>query len=102
MATSFGDELKRLRNERGISQQDMADQVAKLGVTFSRSFLGMLEQGNAERLGADVLFRICEVLGVKCTHFQVFLAPPVSAQSEESATVTPTPKRKPGRPKKSV
>ena len=67
--TPFGDEVRRLRGER--SQADLS---AAVGI--SQGFLSKLELGERDRLGADVLFKLCKALGVSCDHFARFFDDP--------------------------
>jgi transcriptional regulator with XRE-family HTH domain len=68
---SFGIEVQRLRDAKGLSQSELAKQ---LGVT--QAFISLVERGERPGVGADVLYRLCDALGVKCDHFREFLAPP--------------------------
>lgn len=65
----FGEELRRLRKEKGLSQKSLADAAG-----VSQTFIAALETGTRPGLGADVLFRLCHVLGVPCEHFEPHLA----------------------------
>lgn len=65
MASAFGDEVKRLRGER--SQKSIADAVG-----VNQSFISKLEIGERDGIGADLLYRLCDVLGVPCDHFRAF------------------------------
>lgn len=62
-------EIRRLRELLGISQAELAD---KIGV--NQSFVSKLERGESPRLGADVLFALCDALNVTCQHFREHIA----------------------------
>lgn len=87
---SFGAEVKRLRELKQLSQSALA---TKIGV--NQAFVSLVESGERPGVGAEVLYRLCDALGVGCDHFRPFLAP---ADSAPSAPPVEKPKR--GRPKK--
>ena len=64
-------EIRRLRELAGLSQAELAE---KIGV--NQSFISKLERGESARLGADVLFALCDALGVNCKHFRDHLPKP--------------------------
>jgi transcriptional regulator with XRE-family HTH domain len=68
---SFGAEVKRLREAKPLTQQQLADMIG-----VNQSFVAKLERGTATRFGADTLYRLCDALGVGCEHFRPFLAEP--------------------------
>jgi transcriptional regulator with XRE-family HTH domain len=82
MASSFGSELKRLRIDRGLSQQSLAGFV---GVT--QGMIGHLERGLSLDVQASTLFKLCRALNVDCGHFEPFLR-------DEPPEPAPKPKRK--------
>jgi transcriptional regulator with XRE-family HTH domain len=64
---SFGDEVRRLMTEKGLSQQQLA---AAAGI--HQTFVSKLLRGEKTRLGADVMFRLADALGVGCEHFKPY------------------------------
>ena len=74
---SFGEELLRLRLAAGLTQQQLADATG-----ISRSFLTRLEVGARGKIGADILFAICEALNVKCEHFRPYLSKSTGHKTE--------------------
>ena len=60
---SIGGNIKKYREIRGLTQPELA-QKAKV----SEAFLWEIENGNSKRPGAEVLYRISEVLGVTIAH----------------------------------
>lgn len=68
---TFGEEVKRLRLIAGLSQSALAQ---KIGV--NQAFISLVERGERPGVGADTLFALCRALGVKCEHFEPFLAAP--------------------------
>ena len=64
----LGEEIKRLRVAKELTQQQLAD---SLGV--NQSFVAKLETGSRSGIGADVLYRLCDALGVPCDHFRKFI-----------------------------
>lgn len=73
----FGDELRRLRTEKGLTQKQLAE-AAGVGTHF----IVKLESGERSRLGADVLYRICDALGVTSEHFRSHV---LTAEEEKPA-----------------
>ncbi len=55
----FGETLRSLRRESGISQRELA---AKIGLDFS--YISKLENDRLPAPAADTIVRICNVLGV--------------------------------------
>lgn len=68
MAT-FGEELSRLIVEKGLTQKAVAEACG-----VNQTFIGKLIRGERDRLGSDILFKLCDVLDVGCDHFRPFLA----------------------------
>lgn len=56
---SFGEALRTLRREKGISQRELA---AKVGLDFS--YISKLENGHLPAPAADTVVKICEALSV--------------------------------------
>jgi transcriptional regulator with XRE-family HTH domain len=56
---TFGEALRTLRREAGISQRDLAERV---GVDFS--YISKLENGHLPAPAADTVVKICSALGV--------------------------------------
>lgn len=65
---SFATEVKRLREEAKLSQAALA---GKIGV--NQAFVSLVESGNRPGIGAEVLYKLCDALGVGCDHFRPFL-----------------------------
>ena len=59
----IGDNIKKYREIQGLTLPDLA---ARAGV--SKAFLWEIESGKSKRPGAEVLFKIAEVLGVTIAH----------------------------------
>lgn len=68
---SFGEELSRLIREKGLTQKAVAEACG-----VNQTFIGKLIRGERDRLGSDVLFKLCDVLEVECNHFRPFLTAP--------------------------
>lgn len=66
---SLAEEIRRLRDAAGLTQHALAEQAG-----VSRTFIAGLEQGQRERMGADVLFRLADALKVKADHFRPFMS----------------------------
>lgn len=89
MESPFGSELRRLRLEKGLSQQSLAEAGG-----VSQGMIGHLERGVSQDIQASTLYRLCRALGVGCDHFRPFLA------GEEPSAKPPEPDEKPKKPKK--
>lgn len=86
----FGEELTKLRKAKGFTIQQLAEMVG-----MSRTFLGEIESGVKLRLGADVLFDLCDALGVKCDHFrECFRDPVINPPSEPTLSTAAKPPRR--------
>lgn len=83
----FGEELKRLREEKGFTQAELAKMV---GVT--PGYISHVEKGIREGK-VDVLFALCRALGVPCSHFEPFFP----ATAEPSVKGPSRSKKKPPR-----
>lgn len=59
LAKTFGENVRRLRNEQGLSQEELADEV-DMAVTY----LGQIERGSRNPT-LDIVERIARVLKVK-------------------------------------
>ena len=59
MANTFGQALRDLRREKGVSQRELAD---KVGVDFS--YISKIENDRLPPPAADTIMKICQVLGV--------------------------------------
>jgi len=76
----FGEELKRLADEKGLSQSALAEACGT-----SQTFIGKLMRGEQVAPRADMLFKLAEALGVDCTHFKKFLVPETEPPAEAPA-----------------
>ncbi len=74
MENHYLDNLKRLRNEKGISQKQMADRLG-----FAQSNYNKIEKGIVE-LTVNRLYEIAEILGVSI--FQILLENPIESIEE--------------------
>jgi len=77
---AFGDEVKRLIEEKGVTQKALADACG-----VASSFIGKLMRGEQVAPRADMLFKLAEALGVDCTHFKKFLVPAPEPPAEAPA-----------------
>ncbi len=59
MTTPYGEAIRRIRRERGISQKDMA-----LALNVSAAYLSALENGKRGRPGFDFLQRVAGYLNI--------------------------------------
>lgn len=66
---TFGEEVKRLREDRGMSQAELAELT---GVT--QGYISHVEKGIREGK-VDILFALCRALKVPCQHFEPFFPP---------------------------
>jgi transcriptional regulator with XRE-family HTH domain len=83
--TTFGDEVKRLRTEKGLSQKALAETV---GVT--QGFISHIEVGLVAGVrSVPFFFRLCDALGVSTEHFREI----VTGMPEEEP-IPAKPKRK--------
>ncbi len=89
--TAFGNEVKRLIEEKEMSQKALADACG-----VGQSFIGKLIRGDQVAPRADVLFRLAEALGVPTDHFKPFLVPEAEPAAEAEA---PPPAKKKGKKK---
>lgn len=66
----FGDELKRLRELRGLSQAELSRLIG-----VAQPHLSRIEAGKSEGSGlsVDLYMRLCDALGVGCEHFRPYL-----------------------------
>ena len=64
---AFGVVLKRLRNELGLSQEEMADISG-----FHRTYISLLERG-LKSPSLDTIKRLCEALGFKMHQFALLM-----------------------------
>lgn len=64
----FGEEVKRLRAASGLTQKQLAESSG-----ISQGFLAKVETGARPGIGADVLYKLADALGVTCEHFRPFL-----------------------------
>jgi transcriptional regulator with XRE-family HTH domain len=60
ISRAIGKRIKELRNERGVSQQHLADELG-----FNRSTVSQIENGE-RRVTAEELLKLSEFLGVSC------------------------------------
>lgn len=75
--SGFGAEVKRLRGDR--SQAEIADAIG-----VHQSFVSKLEIGERDGIGAELLYRLCDALGVPCDHFKPFFATPAAEPEKPS------------------
>lgn len=64
---TLGVEIRRLMVVKGLTQQQVADAVG-----CRQSFISGLVTGKKTGVGAQVLYRLCDVLGVGCEHFKQY------------------------------
>lgn len=67
---AFGQELRRIREDRKMSQDELAE---KCGTTQGN--IGHLENGR-QRPKAETLYAISRALGVDCRHWERFFGEP--------------------------
>jgi transcriptional regulator with XRE-family HTH domain len=79
--TPLGREIKRLREDKGLSQEALAD-VAGL----TQGAVGHIESGRTKVLKSDVLYRLCDALGVTCDHFRGFTPQPAPKKRKPKPT----------------
>lgn len=70
---TFGVEVKRLRELAGLSQAGLAERIG-----ISQVRVSQIEAGGG--VGADVLYPLCDVLGVGCDHFRQFIPVPITPE----------------------
>jgi transcriptional regulator with XRE-family HTH domain len=93
--SSFGEVLRSIREDRGLSQQALADKagISQIAVSF-------YEQGKREP-GWNAVMALCFALGINCTAFRGLLAVESGktgrGELAESEPARERPKR--GRPK---
>jgi transcriptional regulator with XRE-family HTH domain len=85
---TLGDELKRLREAAGLTQDVLAERI---GIT--QGFVANLEANRKSIKTTGLLFKLCDALGVSCDHFRPFL-------TGEDEPVEPNPPAKPKGKKK--
>jgi transcriptional regulator with XRE-family HTH domain len=103
-ATGFGRRLKEVREARGLSQQQLADQAGLHLMTVSK-----LERGVQEPAWPLVL-ALASALGASCEDFRGAPSPPTSAEKParprgrppKAPGEQPVPKRPRGRPRKAT
>lgn len=77
------EEIKRLSDAKGYStQKELADAAG-----ISQSFVARLFRNDRPNLTAEVLYKLCDALGVGCDHFRPFL-------SDSPAATPPAPAKK--------
>ncbi|MBT4501414.1 MAG: helix-turn-helix transcriptional regulator [Gemmatimonadetes bacterium] len=59
----IGDNIRKYREIQGLTLPDLATQAG-----VSKAFLWEIESGKSKRPGAEVLFKIAQVLGVTIAH----------------------------------
>lgn len=59
--------VRRLRKDRRISAQQLADRMNQLGYTTSRGGIARAETGDRREISVDWLFAACNALGVPMT-----------------------------------
>lgn len=85
----FGEEVSKLMDEKKLTQQQLA---TRIGV--HQTFVSKLIRGERDRLGADILFKLCDALGVSCDHFRPFLTDDVAEAPEPAAPAPAKGKKK--------
>ena len=66
----IGEEIRRLAEAKGLTTQQKLAEASGL----SQSFIARLYAGQRPNLTAEVLYKLCDALGVSCDHFRPFLA----------------------------
>jgi len=76
---TLGDEVRRLREAKGISQASLAESIG-----VNQSFISQIEKGRRKGLHDVVqFFRLADALGVTVEHFRPFLSIPVIEEKPE-------------------
>ncbi len=83
MDQTFGQTLKAIRREKGISQRDLADQV---GIDFS--YISKVENDRMAPPAAETIQKICDVLGVST---EVLLSKSGKITGEMSGAIASSP-----------
>ena len=65
---SIGENLKRLRKEAGLSQEQTAAKLQILGLSISREMLSQMESGRYS-IRVSVLLALCEIYNAKISDF---------------------------------
>jgi|GEM_PF-2792645 len=77
MSTSLGDELRRLRKDKGITLEEAAN-----GVGITLQYMSLLEKGQRKSVSFEIMTNISRFYGVPLDYFAMFL-------NEEGEEVTP-------------
>lgn len=95
MATKLGDKIKKLRNERGLTLDELAEKTSS-----SKSYIWELENKSIGKPSAQKLSKVAEVLGVT-TEYLLNSNKDVTVESakdknffEKYKTLTPETKKK--------
>lgn len=66
----FGEELERLRKEKGLTQKELAELIG-----VPQPHVSNLESGKRQIyvLAAGTLYKLCDTLGVPLDHFRPFM-----------------------------
>lgn len=67
----MGDQVKRLRRARGLTGDDLAAELTKLGVDWKRSQVANLESGRRRYVTVDEVHALALILGVAPVHLVV-------------------------------
>lgn len=87
--TPFGEEVKRLRLAKKLSQEALATAIG-----LTQGSIGHLETGRTEGVNADVYLRLCDALGVSCDHFRPYLAAPPAPPAKPKGKPKPAAERR--------
>jgi transcriptional regulator with XRE-family HTH domain len=86
----FGSEVRRLREQMGLSQTQFAERVG-----ISQPYLARIEGEKHQAVAIDVAFHFADMLGVPVDHFrQFFPSVPVVAAGELANATAVISKRK--------
>lgn len=91
LALAFGQVISRLRNERGWSQEQLAEHSER-----SRNLIGRFEQGRSQPT-LESMWDVAHALGIKPSDL-IRLSEEQLARNRRARSV---PRRKPGRPRSS-
>lgn len=89
---SLGDEVRRLRDARGMSQRSLA---ALIGV--SQAYVGQIEKADRSGLTAERLFVLADALGVPLEHFRPYFTGGATDPEPEPPARTPAKVKRPPR-----
>lgn len=92
--SGFGESLRRLRDEKGLTQKQLGDAAGVHPNTVAK-----LERGDQEP-NWPVVLKFAEALGVECTAFKVAPAEPEPEGGGKPASRAKAAKKKPDKGKK--